>query len=243
MKLRAAALSLAVLLSCSSPSLGYVKTVAAAPVAEDSQPEVVAEEPATFSPNPAAPMPPMFEVTSFDERYIAPLIATVQAYDRQGVPEIIIRINTNGGSVAGDMELIQALEALHAKRICVVEWHAYSAGAFLLESDACTLRLMTKRSTILLHEPLVGETGGNKHALRDVADQLDALGKALVAQTAERMHMTEAQLTAKIDNKVWTMAYREAFEANAVDGIISPRDLPPLIVVKPLGLLQMLLGG
>lgn len=177
---------------------------------------------------------PMVQVTEFDEEYITPLIEKMESLDKKGYPYIVVRINSYGGSIHWGMELIQAMEGLNTKTICIVDWKAMSMGAYLLESGACDVRLMTKRSVILFHEPLVNQAQGNAHELQGIIDQLKALTESLVTTASERLGMSEDDFRAKIDNKAWTMSYREALDSGVVDGIISPLVLPPLVKVKPL---------
>jgi ATP-dependent protease ClpP protease subunit len=195
---------------------------------------------------PAAPAetvgkPVMITVKEFGPGAIKGAIKKLQELKAQGHSEIWVRINTNGGSVAGLMDLSQAMEELGQPVTCVVDWHGYSAGAFLLESPGCSKRLMTKRSTILFHE---GQTSsqGSIHDLARSAAMLKAITDAIVDQTSERMGMTEAAFQAKIDNKEWTMDYKEAKAAKAIDDIVSPLKLPPNVDFPVPNWLEMLFG-
>ncbi len=214
---------LLILTSCTS-QLAQMPT---SPAATGSQAMATAKEPGLYSE-----VPPMVEVVEFREQTIVPLIAKLKELDERGYSNIIVRINSYGGSIHWGMELIQAMEALKATTVCVVDWKAMSMGAYLLESGACDVRLMTKRSVILFHEPLVNGVDGNAHALKDVAEQLQALADGLIATASERMEMKEEEFEAKIHNKSWTMSYKEARAMNVVDGWVSPSQLPPLIEVK-----------
>ncbi len=69
---------------------------------------------------------PMVEVSEFDHDHIKPLIDKLKSLDTTGYPEIIVRINTYGGSIHGGMQLIQAMEGLKTKITCVVDWRAMS---------------------------------------------------------------------------------------------------------------------
>ena len=185
---------------------------------------------------------PLIEIEDFDMT-IKGAIKKLTELDDEGHKQIYVKIDSYGGSIHWGMELVQHLEGLKTPITCVVDWKAYSMGAFLLESDGCDKRLMTKRSTILFHEPLVPQTGGNEHELRNTADHLRALGKALVASTAERLKMSEKKFESKIRNKSWVMSYREALRVKAVDGIVKVGDLPKATPFEKPSLLQMLLGG
>lgn len=237
MKITAAFL-ISCLLACSRPQLIAAPPAASLRVTGNNVVAVAtAEESTTESQGSGEVAPgtkPMVEISFFTEAYVTPLIDKLKEFDAQGHEEIIIRINTYGGSVHWGMQLIQAMEQLKAKRTCVVDWRAMSMGAFLLESHACTTRMATSRSLILFHEPLLTEAGGNSHQLRDSVEYLEALTDALVSYVSRRIKMNEKKFRAKISNRNWTMSGSEALRHNVVDKIIDPSELPPLIEVKPL---------
>lgn len=183
---------------------------------------------ATLQPSTQPAKITMVELSSFEDDNITALINKI--HELQKTSAVYIRINTNGGSVAGMWRLVQALE--HNPVTCIVDVKAYSAGAYFLESDACGERLATKRSTILLHEPLVRGVDGNAHELQDEVEQLQALSDSLVATTASRIKMSEKALSAKIYNKTWTMAYAEALKCNVIDRVVDPKDLPEITLLN-----------
>ncbi len=181
----------------------------------------------------------MLELTGFDEATITGIENKITEL-RQSNTEIYLRLNTNGGSVFGMLNLVQFLE--HEPVTCIVDYHAFSAGAYFLESAACKDRWATKRSTILFHEALTQETSGNQHQLRDEANELEALTDSIIGVTADRMKMSEEAFKAKIDNKVWIMSYGQALSAKAIDKIVDPKDLPAISAFPKPSLLQLLLG-
>ena len=168
--------------------------------------------------------PVMLELAGFDDANITGLETKINELRITDTP-IIIRINTNGGSVSGMMNLIQFLEK--SPVTCVSDYRSYSAGAYFLESPACKVRQMTKRSTLLFHEALT-ETQGNAHALRDTAEILEKLSSSVAAYTSARLGMTEEEFQSHIENKTWTLDYHDALKYHAVDSIVDPKDLPPV---------------
>lgn len=196
-----------------------------------------------FVAPPPTSTTPMVEIVEFNASTAKGITKKLAELDAQGHQEIMIKINSYGGSIHWGMEIIQFVEAMKTPVTCVVDWKAYSMGAFLLESGACDKRLMTKRSTLLFHEALAGQTSGNSHELKNTAEHLAALSEALIAATAERMEMTEEELTEKVNAKNWTISYKNAEKYHAVDGIISPADLPPVIEFEKPSLLELLFGG
>ncbi len=186
---------------------------------------------------------PMLEIREFDMPTAKGLSKKLTELDGKGHDTIYIKINSYGGSIHWGMEIIQRLESMKTPITCIVDWKAYSMGAFLLESPACDTRLMTKRSTLLFHEALANETGGNAHELRDTADHLEAISQALIAGTAERLKISEAELTAKITHKNWTMSYKTALEIGAIDDTIAVSDLPKVTEFDRPSLFEMLMGS
>lgn len=169
--------------------------------------------------------PVMLELASFDDANITGLETKINELRITDTP-IIIRINTNGGSIGGMMNLIQFLEK--SPVTCVSDYRSYSAGNFFLESPACKVRQMTKRATLLFHEALTSSAEGNSHALRDTAEILEKLSNGIFAFTSERLGMTEEEFKAKVDNKIWALDYHDALKYHAVDSIVDPKDLPPV---------------
>jgi ATP-dependent protease ClpP protease subunit len=190
-------------------------------------------------PTSSSSGPAMLEVDSFDEATMMGLKAKITEL-RQAGTEVWLRLNTNGGSVFAEQDFVQFLE--HEPVTCVVDFRAFSAGAFFLESGACKERLMTKRSTVLFHEALVQEASGNSHALQDTVNELVAITDSIIATTSERLKMSEDDFKAQINNKVWIMSYHEALKANVVDKIVDPKDLPPVTAYEKPSMLQILLG-
>lgn len=227
--------------ACSLPI--QMEVVHSVPDAVISAPDVKAKaEKPPFTSVDVDSSDPLIEIEDFDPT-LTGAMKKLTELDNEEHSQIYVKINSYGGSIHWGMELVQHLESLKTPITCVVDWKAYSMGAFLLESDGCDKRLMTKRSTILFHEPLVPETGGNQHELRNTADHLSALTKALIATSAERLEMSEEDFEKKITNRSWVMSYKEALKVHAVDGIVSVKDLPKATEFERPSLLMMLLGG
>ncbi len=184
----------------------------------------------------------MLEIKEFDAPTFMGLSKKLDELDKKNLDKIYLKLYSYGGSIHWGMEIIQRLEAMETPITCVVDWKAYSMGAFLLESDACDKRLMTKRSTLLFHNPLVDGVGGNAHELKNIASRLEAMGAALMAGTAERLKISEDELMAKVDDKDWTLAYREALKVGAIDDLIKVSDMPKVTEFPKPTFLQMLLG-
>ncbi len=184
----------------------------------------------------------MIDLKAFDKASVEGFLAKFKELDATE-KEIWVRIDSGGGSVFGGQELIHGLEAAEAKVVCIVDWKAYSMAFFTLQSSGCDLRLMSRRASLMAHEPST-ESGGNAGTLRDDADLLDALNEGFLVVSAERMGFPIETIRAKTERRTWWMDYRTAEKWNAVDGWAKPQDLPaptPFEIKK--SFMQMLLGG
>lgn len=173
----------------------------------------------------------LIELGDFDDNVTIPFWKKIKQLDDLGLPAIWIKINSDGGSIYAGLELIQRVETLKTKVICVVDFRAVSMGMAFLESQACDERLMTKRSHLMAHEGSVGR-GGNADQHKDLAQALDAITSSLVAMMAERMQMSEKDFWEKIRNRTWYLDYHEALKHKAVDGIADPKDFPDTVTYE-----------
>lgn len=176
--------------------------------------------------NPEVKSTILIELRTFDAASVRGFTEKLKELDG-GAPYIYVRINSNGGSISGGQDVIHALEDMKSSVACVVDWKAYSMGFFTLQSDGCDIRLMTKRATLMAHEPGLAETGGTAGELRDAADMLDALNESFISFAAERMQMEVDDFREKTERRNWWLDWRQAFEAKAIDGLVDPRSLPP----------------
>ena len=185
---------------------------------------------------------PVLELKTFDKASVDGFLAKFKELDGK-TEEIWVRIDSLGGSVFGGQELIRGMEIAKSNVVCVVDWKAYSMAFYVLQSRGCDFRLMTKRSSLMAHEPST-ESGGNAGSLRDDADLLDALNEGFLVTAAERMNMTVAALRAKTERRTWWLDYKGAEKYHAIDGWVDPSDIPaPEPVAAKKSFLELLLGG
>lgn len=168
-------------------------------------------------------------------------LATLEADPE--VTEVWLRIDSHGGEIDAGMRLIQAFDQYKKPLVCVVDTKAYSMGAVILQ--ACPMRLATSRSSLMFHEALVQQAAGNEHDLSMTAAALHVITESLVQVCAGRMGLTAKQLHQKINNTQWWLTADDALAAHAVDALVSPTELPPLLPVaaRRLSVLELLGGG
>lgn len=187
-----------------------------------------ATRPADLPPTPVTSSNPaiLLNLEDFSEETVTGLITKLGQVDEVGAV-VMLRLDTYGGSVHEGQRLMRALESMKYARVqCVADTKAMSMGMYLLQSPGCDERLMTRRAMLMMHEPLIPNTGGNEHALREDADYLRALTSGLVATAAKRMKKSEAFIRGKISNRNWYLDADEALKMNAVDRFVEPEDLP-----------------
>lgn len=158
------------------------------------------------------------------EQSVNQAIQYLEQANAEGAKTIVMLLNTPGGSVLDGWRLARAMEDSPAPVVCVVDGWAASMGFYLLQS--CDVRLMTKRSMLMAHEPSIRGGGGNEHDYREMAVLLEKMNRALAEHAAARMQMTVAQFMARIQNTDWWMNWDEALAVGAVDGVTErPRDV------------------
>lgn len=169
----------------------------------------------------------MIELRTFRLEEVMAVREQLVIYEKSGRTDVWLKINSSGGSIENGLNLIQTIESLKSVKLtCVVDHKAYSFGFFLLQ--ACPVRLMTTRSTLMAHEPIAeGLDGGNSTDLKNMAKVLDALGSGLAQIVIERMGLTREQYFGYVgEGKSWWLDFKEAENRNAVDGFSDPKLFP-----------------
>lgn len=223
MRFVASLMSVFFLLTCCSPGIAKAP-VKAVPFTEHRVPASGAQ---------------MIELETFEEGEVRAVMKQISKWEKAKVPEIWIRINSNGGSVENGYALIQRIESSRTRIVCVADYKAYSMGFYLLQG--CHERLMTKRAGLMAHEVSTSGVGGNQHELQEYIHHLKMLSDGLMRHAMAKMNISEKEFRAKITGKGWWFSYEEAKKYGAIDGLADPTDLPPLTAVDTSpGLLQLL---
>jgi ATP-dependent protease ClpP protease subunit len=156
-----------------------------------------------------------------DDNSVQPVIDTIEKANELG-NRVIVEIDTNGGDVDAGFTLAKAIERAKRPVTCVVDGKAYSMGSFILE--ACARRIMTKRSTVMIHE--VGMDGPNsgthEWSFLDAAAWLRVRSLALFEHYAHRIPgLTAADIVARTSGGrcIW-LEWREAKALGAVDAVV-----------------------
>jgi ATP-dependent protease ClpP protease subunit len=128
--------------------------------------------------------------------------------------EIVIRINSEGGSVFEGLSIVGAINNSQAHITAVIEGVAASmAGVVPMFADKV---VMNDYARIMVHNP---SYGGRKTVNKKEAKALDSLRTMLVSILSKR-GMEEAQMAGLMDKETWLTA-EEAKDLGLVDEIIS----------------------
>lgn len=87
------------------------------------------------------------------------VIAQIQYLDDNGADEIVIQINSPGGSVSAGLAIYDAMNFVRARIVTVGIGMCASMGAFLLSAGSRGYRRATHNCEILIHQPLGGVSG------------------------------------------------------------------------------------
>ena len=146
---------------------------------------------------------------------------------------IVLELNSPGGSVAAGFEMSLAMEKSNATVICVVDGMAASMGYFLLQS--CDIRLMTKRSQLMIHEPKImgAEVSGGQTEIHNLYELMHALTEAMIEQFAQRTVISVPEMRERIkDGKEWWVNWEEALSTKMVDGTVQNSKLVYLALLN-----------
>lgn len=137
-----------------------------------------------------------------------------------GAKAVIIEWNTPGGEVDSGFKLAKEIEDLKIPVICIVDGEAASMGMYLLQS--CPVRMMTKRSTLMIHEAAMsGNVHGHEVKWRSIAESLRVSNKAIAEHLSKRMFVSAAEISARIVGGLqWWLSWDEAIQFGAVDQVV-----------------------
>lgn len=135
---------------------------------------------------------------------------------------VVLTIDSTGGDVKAARRITRRLDELPGLA-CVADGNALSAAYYILQ--ACPLRLMTPRSSLLIHEAVIEIDGDPKEARKELA-MLDSWNVGLAHQMCDRLSIPFDDCVAKFSGVDWWVNVDEAKEIGAVDAVVSsPREV------------------
>lgn len=153
---------------------------------------------------------------------VSSALAFIEIVKKSKAEVLVLELNTLGGLTQEGFKLEKALESLGIPSVCVVDGNAMSEGFSILQT--CTLRLMTNRSLLMIHEPLLITQELNyrmtREQLQHDAQVQDTLAHAWMNHAAARMSVSLEQVRQRVFMKDWQMDEREAQQFQAVDAVV-----------------------
>lgn len=128
--------------------------------------------------------------------------------------DIIIYINTPGGSVTQLLGIIDAINEAKSDVYTVAAGQASSAGGFLLISGTPGKRCMTENSRLMLHMPR-GQSSSDEESIRYVTEIKHILDKLVADASGKSIDVVKEKMALEI-----FMSAEEALAEGLIDKII-----------------------
>lgn len=128
-------------------------------------------------------------------------LASVQQELDPKASEYIIHIHSNGGDVFEGYAIHNVLKNTGKKVTAYVEGTCASIATLI--AAAASNIVMNTKSTFMIHNPIVTNTGGDAKDLRNVAGQLDKIKSQLIDSWVGRTSLSREQLSEMYDNETW----------------------------------------
>jgi ATP-dependent Clp protease, protease subunit len=138
----------------------------------------------------------------------------------QGMTELVVYINSPGGSVIAGADLFETIKGVSVPTTAIVRGMAGSMAAFLL--FAFDTVKMSAKARIMFHE-VATYVGDYQSAaqLRSLADMTESFTSDYAEEAANHMSITTAQFLENIKGKDWWLTPQAAVAVGLVDEIIN----------------------
>lgn len=162
-----------------------------------------------------------------DDHMAELIIAQLQYLDDKGAEEIILQINSPGGSVSAGLAIYDTMNFIKARIITVGLGMAASMGAFLLSAGSKGYRRATENCEILIHQPLGGASGQASDIIL-AAKHIERMRKRLnqILSDNTGRSMKTIQKDTDRDN---VMTSYEALEYGLIDMVIPSKNKAKII--------------
>ena len=147
---------------------------------------------------------------------VAPLI---DAIEKSQVKEMVMYVDSPGGSVTSGMDLVDAVTRNSIKLTCVVGKQAASAAFFILQL-ACHNRYVSDNSVLYQHNWRVGLPLDTIETHLETLRVTQILFDKIRKREAARLKITVAELLRR-SNANWTLLGGDAVNQKAADKVVS----------------------
>ncbi len=146
------------------------------------------------------------------------VIAQLQYLEDKGAEEIIMQINSPGGSVSAGLAIYDTMNYIKARIVTVGLGMAASMGAFLLSAGSKGYRRATENTEVLIHQPLGGAQGQASDiiiAANHIKRTRENLNRILAENTGRPL-----RVITKDTDRDYTMTARQALDYGIIDEVI-----------------------
>jgi ATP-dependent protease ClpP protease subunit len=141
-----------------------------------------------------------------------------------GAKIVMLEITTDGGLYPQGHDMARMIELFPGSVVCVGDSTVASMGVYILE--ACDRRLITKRTTLMVHQVLapVSEVYLNAPQLHARAKAAEAYTTIYFEQVVAKTKLSLVELRKKVGSREWYINSDEALKLGFVDAVV---DVPP----------------
>ncbi len=150
------------------------------------------------------------------------VIAQLQYLDSNGAEEVVIQINSPGGSVTAGMAIYDTLNYIKARIVTIGLGVCASMGAFLLSAGSYGHRFATENCEILIHQPL-GGASGQATDIMIAAKHIERVRENMNRILAENTNQPIEKINIDTDRD-YIMSAKEAQEYGLIDKVIEAKN-------------------
>ena len=136
--------------------------------------------------------------------------------------DISFYINSLGGSISAGMAIYDTMNFIKCDVSTICIGMAASMGAFLLAAGTPGKRLALPNSEIMIHQPLISQTGGQASDIKIVSDHIlktrDKMNRILSEKTGQPIEVIE-----KDTDRDNYMSAEEALKYGLIDRVLTHR--------------------
>ena len=161
-------------------------------------------------------------IGEIDDNMMELVVAQLLYLDSTGAEEIVIQINSPGGSVTAGMAIYDTMNYIKARIVTIGLGLCASMGAFLLSAGSYGHRFATENCEVLIHQPLGGAQGqatdimiAARHIER-VRENMNRILSENTGKSIEQIHIDT--------DRDYIMSAKEAKEYGLIDHVIEAKN-------------------